>query len=160
MHLTAFLVVAAVIVITPGVDTALVTRNALVYGRRPAVMTALGVNLGILLWATTAAVGLAAVIAASATAFNTIRLVGVAYLVYLGIRALLTAGHGSDAGTATGPRLLDDRAALRQGLVSNALNPKVAVLFTGLLPSSSARTAPPRTCSCLASPSTRWAASG
>jgi threonine/homoserine/homoserine lactone efflux protein len=63
MHVGPFLAVAAIVVITPGVDMALVTRNALMYGRRAAVRTALGINLGIFFWVMAASLGLAAVVA-------------------------------------------------------------------------------------------------
>src|SRR5947207_4324390 len=88
MHLLPFLAVSAIVVVTPGVDMALVTKNALLHGRSAARATAMGVNLGIFLWTLAAALGLAAVIAASAVAFTAIKLVGALYLVYLGLRAL------------------------------------------------------------------------
>jgi threonine/homoserine/homoserine lactone efflux protein len=91
MHLGPFLAVAAIVVITPGVDMALVTRNALMHGRRAAVMTAFGINVGILFWVLGAALGLAAVVSTSATAFAAIKLAGAAYLVYLGLQALRSA---------------------------------------------------------------------
>ena len=126
MHLLPFLLISAIVVLTPGVDMALVTKNALLHGRRAARATALGVNLGIFIWTLAAALGLAAVIAASAVAFTAIKLVGALYLVYLGLRALL----GSAEATPTPAR----GSAFRQGLASNLLNPKIAVFFTSLLP--------------------------
>jgi RhtB (resistance to homoserine/threonine) family protein len=125
-----FLAVAAVVVITPGVDMALVTRNALMYGRRAALMTALGINVGILFWVTAAALGLAAVVATSAEAFAVIKLAGAVYLIYLGVQALRSSHqHGGELGA-----LPSAGHAFRQGLVSNLLNPKIAVFFTSLLP--------------------------
>jgi threonine/homoserine/homoserine lactone efflux protein len=128
VELLPFLAVALVVVVTPGVDMALVTRNALVHGRRGALATALGINLGIAFWSLAAALGLAAVVAASAEAFTAIKLAGAAYLVYLGLRALRSAGAVAEAGRGSrfGP--------FGQGLVSNVLNPKIAVFFTSLLP--------------------------
>ena len=126
MHLLPFLALSAIVVVTPGVDMALVTKNALLHGRRAARATALGVNLGIFIWTLAAALGLAAVIAASAVAFTAIKLAGAAYLVYLGVRTLL----GSHEPVAVAPR----GNAFRQGLASNLLNPKIAVFFTSLLP--------------------------
>jgi threonine/homoserine/homoserine lactone efflux protein len=136
MQLGPFLVVAIVVVVTPGVDMALVTRNALRDGRRAAVLTALGINLGILFWVIAAALGLAAVVAASATAFAAIKLAGALYLIYLGLRALRSSRRRRQPGrpTAAGPADSLGRGALRQGLVSNLLNPKIAVFFTSLLP--------------------------
>lgn len=132
MELAPFLAVALVVVLTPGVDMALVTRNGLWHGRRAALATALGVNVGIAVWSATAAAGLAAVVATSTELFTAIKLVGAAYLVYLGVQALRAArrGHpGVEAAPST-----DARRAFRQGLVSNLLNPKIAVFFTSLLP--------------------------
>ena len=130
MELLPFLAVAAVVVVTPGVDMALVTRNALLHGRRSALATALGINVGIAFWSVAAALGLAAVIAASAELFLAVKLAGAAYLVWLGIQALRSRGHGDEA-AAVRPK---PGSAFRQGLVSNLLNPKIAVFFTSLLP--------------------------
>jgi threonine/homoserine/homoserine lactone efflux protein len=130
-----FLAVAAVIVLTPGVDMALVTRNALLHGRRSALATAMGVNVGIAFWTVAAAAGLAAVVAASAEAFTAIKLVGAAYLVCLGVQALLHARRIGAESVEVGRRSpLGARASFRQGVVSNLLNPKIAVFFTSLLP--------------------------
>jgi threonine/homoserine/homoserine lactone efflux protein len=126
VHVLPFLAVSAIVVITPGVDMALVTKNALLHGRRAARATALGINLGIFLWTLAAAFGLAAVVAASAAAFTAIKLAGALYLVYLGVRALL-GSHETVTVVAGG-------SAFRQGLASNLLNPKIAVFFTSLLP--------------------------
>ena len=126
MHLLPFLAISAIVVVTPGVDMALVTKNALLHGRDAARATALGVNLGIFIWTLAAALGLAAVIAASAVAFTAIKLVGAIYLVYLGLRALL-GRHEPTVIPARG-------SAFRQGLASNLLNPKIAIFFTSLLP--------------------------
>jgi len=127
VHVFAFLGLAAVIVVTPGVDMALVTKNALRHGLRAALSTAAGVNTGIAVWTLAAALGLAAVVAASAAAFAVLKLAGAAYLVYLGCRAILRRG-------AVEPVRLATARQFRQGLVSNLLNPKIAVFFTSLLP--------------------------
>jgi threonine/homoserine/homoserine lactone efflux protein len=126
VHVLPFLLVSAIVVITPGVDMALVTKNALLHGRSAARATALGVNLGIFIWSLAAALGLAAVIAASAPAFTTIKLVGAAYLVYLGVRTLLRPNHQAT--------VVRRGSSFRQGLASNLLNPKIAIFFTSLLP--------------------------
>jgi threonine/homoserine/homoserine lactone efflux protein len=134
MHLLPFLVVAVVVVITPAVDMALVTKNALVHGRNAALASALGVNVGIALWTIAAALGVAAVVQASAVAFAAIKFAGAIYLIYLGLQALRAGRQraGLQASLPVGP--LTATAAFRQGLVSNALNPKIAVFFTSLLP--------------------------
>jgi threonine/homoserine/homoserine lactone efflux protein len=134
MHLGPFLAVAAVVVITPGVDMALVTRNALVHGRRAAVMTAFGINVGILFWVLAASLGLAAVVSTSATAFAAIKLAGAVYLVYLGVQALRSARTDRPESEPIPQSAPSGWLAFRQGLVSNILNPKIAVFFTSLLP--------------------------
>ncbi len=135
MQLLPFLAVAAVVVVTPGVDMALVTKNALLHGRRPALATAVGINVGILLWTTAAALGLAAVIAHSTTAFTVIKVAGALYLVYLGLQVLRASRVRSRMSAMPVARApLSTRVAFRQGLVSNLLNPKIAVFFTSFLP--------------------------
>jgi threonine/homoserine/homoserine lactone efflux protein len=130
--LLAFLGVSAILIVTPGQDTALTIRNTLAGGRRDGVATALGVSSGQAIWALPAAAGLAAVLHASEPAFLALRVAGAAYLVYLGAQALWSALRGAsrmhDAGV--GRR----RRPFRQGLLSNLGNPKMAVFFTSLLP--------------------------
>src|SRR5436190_20165855 len=100
MHLLPFLAVSAIVVVTPGVDMALVTKNALLHGRPAAQATAVGVNLGIFFWTVAASLGLAAVIAASAPAFTAIKLAGALYLIYLGLQALRASRAGPDGAPA------------------------------------------------------------
>ncbi len=131
-ELAAFLAVAAVVICTPGQDTALTIRNALAGGRRSGLATALGVALGQAVWTAAAAVGLVAVLRASQPAFTALRLVGAAYLVLLGVQSLLAAVRRRRR-----PELevrSTPGGALRQGLLSNLANPKMAVFFTSLLP--------------------------
>jgi threonine/homoserine/homoserine lactone efflux protein len=131
----AFLAAAAVIVVVPGPDMALVLRNGLRGGRRPALATALGVNAGLVVWALAAALGIAALLQASATAFTLLKLAGAAYLAYLGLRLLLGSfRRHRPAGSGTDPPAVTAAAALRQGLLTNLLNPKVAVVYTTLIP--------------------------
>jgi threonine/homoserine/homoserine lactone efflux protein len=134
-NIPAFLGVAAFILITPGPDTALVTKNALVYGRRAGLATSLGVASGLLVWTLASALGIAAVVHASATAYEALKLIGGAYLIWLGIQAVRSAGgHVVATAGEAAPRRLDARRGFRQGLISNLANPKIAVLFTSLLP--------------------------
>ena len=132
MHLLPFLVVSLIVVVTPGVDMALVTKNALLHGRAAAQATALGVNLGILFWTIAASLGLAAVIAASTAAFTVIKLGGALYLIYLGLQSWRSSRRGMTVPATH--RDLGRGTALRQGLASNLLNPKIAIFFTSLLP--------------------------
>ena len=135
-NIPAFVGVAALVLVTPGPDTALVTKNALIHGRRAGLATALGVAAGLLVWTLASALGIAAVVHASATAYEALKLVGAAYLVWLGIQALRSAGAhaGARADARIGTQRLDARRSFRQGLISNLANPKIAVLFTSLLP--------------------------
>jgi threonine/homoserine/homoserine lactone efflux protein len=132
-NVLAFAAVAALIVVVPGPDMALVLRNGVADGRRAAVATALGVNAGLLVWALAAALGIAAVLHASSEAFTVLKLAGAAYLVWLGARALLDAWRGTAHDTAAA-RPGRRASPFRQGLVSNLLNPKIALVYTTLIP--------------------------
>jgi len=127
-----FLAIAVFVVVTPGVDTALVTKNALLHGRRAAILTALGVNAGIAMWATASAFGLGALLHRSEALFTTVRLVGAAYLVVLGAQAVWWSWR---RGHPVAPEVAPSRRSpFVQGILSNLLNPKIAVFFTSFLP--------------------------
>ena len=135
--LWAFVGVAALTITTPGPDTALTVRNALIGGRACGVATALGVTLGLAVWTLTASAGIAALLVASEPAFVALKLAGAAYLVFLGAQSLWHAIRGTAAHDVDGrrrPRRLTRAAALRQGLLNDRGNPKMAVFFTTLLP--------------------------
>lgn len=132
-ELAGFLVVAAVVICTPGQDTALTIKNALAGGRRSGLATALGVALGQAVWTLAAAAGLVAILRASQPAFTALRLVGAAYLVYLGLQSLVVALRRQPLQAAVAARSAPG-GSLRQGLLSNLANPKMAVFFTSLLP--------------------------
>lgn len=127
----AFAVVALVLSVTPGPDMALVLRNSLRGGRPAAYRTILGIGVGLLGWAGATALGVAAVLAASATVFTVLKVAGGIYLVYLGVQTLLALRRGEERLHAEAPR---HGSPFRQGLVTNLLNPKLAVFFTTLLP--------------------------
>jgi threonine/homoserine/homoserine lactone efflux protein len=131
-QLAAFLGVSAVVIVTPGQDTALTIRNTLLGGRSGGVATAAGVVSGQLVWALAASAGLSAVLLASAPVFTAIRIAGAAYLMLLGVQALAAAVRGARSVHADGPP--GRRAPYRQGILSNLGNPKMAVFFTSLLP--------------------------
>jgi threonine/homoserine/homoserine lactone efflux protein len=135
-ELAAFLGVSAIVIGTPGQDTALTIRNSLLGGRGAGVFTALGVSTGQALWALATSAGLAALLVASEPVFFALRLAGAAYLVLLGCQALLAAVRGRQVAhgrTVSGGGLARG-AAFRQGVLSNLGNPKMAVFFTSLLP--------------------------
>lgn len=131
--LPAFLLVAGAIIVTPGPDMALVTRNAVAYGRAAALRTALGIEAGLLVWTAASAVGLAALLETSALAYSVVKVAGAAYLVYLGTKLLIGILRSRSA-TAHQPSAAPLVSSFRQGLLSNLLNPKIAVLFTSLIP--------------------------
>lgn len=132
-HYWAFVGAAIVLIVLPGPDMVLLVRNGAVGGRRVAAATGLGICTGLLGHATAAALGLSALLAASATAFTVVKLLGAAYLVWLGIRSLRSAwrGEGHPEGVR---RAVRAGQGFRYGLLSNVLNPKVAVFFVTLLP--------------------------
>ncbi len=127
--------IAALLVITPGADMALVAKNGLAHGRRAAITTAFGVCLGGLIWTLAAAFGIAAFVRSSQTAFNTLRIAGAAYLLYLGLHAIWKTRRSGELEEPGRERVVrSSRLAFRQGVISNLLNPKLAVFFTSLLP--------------------------
>jgi RhtB (resistance to homoserine/threonine) family protein len=135
-HFVVFLGVAAVLIVVPGPDMALVTKNAVIHGRRAALETAFGVGAGLAVWTVASALGVASLVRASATAFTAVKLLGAAYLIWLGVQALRSARHRwvrADE-NASERFVLGTRAGFRQGLLSNLGNPKIAAFFTSLLP--------------------------
>src|ERR671937_50533 len=130
--LLAFSLASLVMFALPGPDQALITRNALVGGPAAGRRTMLGGACGLSVHATAAALGISALLATSASAYTTLKLVGIAYLVFLALRMLITSGATADRSheqERTGPR-----HPFAQGLLSNALNPKVALFFLTFLP--------------------------
>jgi threonine/homoserine/homoserine lactone efflux protein len=127
-QLLPFVGAAILIALTPGADTALVVRNALVAGAAPARRTALGATTRLLVWGAASACGVAAVLNASAEVFTAVKLAGAAYLVWLGLLAIRHAGAHEASGRAR------EGSPFRQGLLCNLLNPKAGIFFTALLP--------------------------
>ena len=138
VNFAAFLGVSLFVIMSPGPDTALTIRNTLVGGRAGGIATAVGVVTGLATWTVASSAGLAALLVASQPLFLAVRLVGAAYLVFLGIQALRSAvftkrdpGEPVRAGSTT---RLRRSVAYRQGLLSNLSNPKIVVFFLSLLP--------------------------
>ena len=137
VNLGAFIAISALLILAPGLDTALITRNALLHGRGAAVATALGVNTGMLVWTVASAAGLVALVEASAVAFTVLKLAGAAYLIWIGVATRVASRRPHGAGRGLQPherREISPRTGYRQGLVCNVANPKAAVIFTSLLP--------------------------
>jgi len=134
----AYLAVAALLIVTPGPDTALVTRNALLAGRRAASFTTLGIGAGSVIWALASVLGIAVLLERSVVAFTICKFVGAAYLGYLGLRSLIASFQGNKQADATtlAPQAaqLGERVAFRQGLLNNLFNPKAGAIFATALP--------------------------
>ena len=128
-----YLLVCALLIGTPGPDTALVVTNALRRGNSSAFATAWGVGAGSAAWALASTLGIAALLAASATAFAILKLTGAAYLVYLGARSV-REGFGRDQPERAIARLNLTRRPFVQGVLNNLLNPKAAAIFLTALP--------------------------
>jgi RhtB (resistance to homoserine/threonine) family protein len=133
-HPLVFVGVVALLTITPGADMAMVARSVFTGGRRDAFATTLGISAGCLVWAFASAVGVAALLAASRTAYDTLRLVGAAYLVWLGVQSLLAARRGVAAPAPAASAGERRRSPFRQGLLTNLFNPKIAVFYSTFLP--------------------------
>jgi threonine/homoserine/homoserine lactone efflux protein len=127
----AFCGVALVLAVTPGPDMALVLRNSLRGGRPAAFRTVAGISVGLIGWGLASAFGVAAILAASSTVFAALKIAGGIYLVYLGILTLRALRREAPVER---PIARPSGSPFRQGLVTNLLNPKLAVFFTTLLP--------------------------
>ena len=136
VSMTTFAIAALLLIMLPGPDQALITRNALVGGRYGGTLTMLGGVLGLTVHAGAAALGLSALLVASATAFTVLKIVGAVYLLWLGVQMLRSAKRSRHSPAADETAAVPRRwsAYLRQGLLSNALNPKVALFFVTFLP--------------------------
>jgi threonine/homoserine/homoserine lactone efflux protein len=126
--IVSFAFASLVLIALPGPDQALITRNALVGGRSAGIRTTLGGVTGSTVHAAAAVLGLSALLAASAAAYTALKLVGVAYLVYLGLKLLLSPRSDEVDKQGRGGHWF------AQGFMSNALNPKVALFFLTFLP--------------------------
>lgn len=131
--LLAFSVAAALLTITPGLDTALVLRAAAVEGTKRAALAGVGIVTGCLAWGAAVALGLGALLEASTLAFTILKWAGAGYLVWLGIGLILKPRQRFDLIGAAGPAG-DDFAWMRRGFLTNLLNPKVGVFYVSFLP--------------------------
>lgn len=137
--MVAFTFAAALIVLIPGPDTLVVLRGVLLHGRRQGALTSLGVLTGLLVWMTAAAFGLTALLRASQDGYLVLRLVGAAYLLYVGVQALRSRALGLDVSAPS--RSIVGRG-FRAGLMTDLLNPKVGVFFVTFFPAFIPRHAP------------------
>ena len=138
-ELLPFCAVAVVFAVSPGPDALLVLNRALNQGRQPALLTALGSASGLVTWGLLSALGIAAILSSSATAFAVLKTLGAAYLILLGLQAIRRARRSA----AEPERMAAEQsircrvapgAAFRQGLLTNLLNAKAGVFFVAILP--------------------------
>ena len=129
----AFTGIVAIVTLTPGADTMLVVRSAIVRGRRAGLLTVLGVCSGLFVHATLSALGLSVVLVRSARAFEAVKLAGALYLAYLGVQALWSAARGVRVEERPNHPAGVHRA-FAEGLLTNVLNPKVAIFYLAFLP--------------------------
>ncbi|TLF47787.1 LysE family translocator [Halomonas urmiana] len=132
-----FLVAITLLSMSPGVDTLLVIRNTARGGWRDGVATSLAICCGLFVHATVSALGISLILLQSAWAFGVLKLAGAAYLVWLGVASLLAARRGQGlpvAGVSTERRPVPLWRPVREGLLSNVLNPKTVVFYMAFLP--------------------------
>lgn len=132
----AFLVAAVVLNISPGIDHVYILSRTIAQGRFVGFMSSWGVCMGAMVHVVAAAVGVSAVLAASATAFTVVKVVGAGYLIWLGIQALRSKGLAVNVEDLTGDTKapVTPWASFRQGVLIDVLNPKVAIFFLAFLP--------------------------
>ena len=133
----SFALVALLMTITPGIDTALVLRTAMRGGRKAAFGAALGIAAGVLVWGIAAAVGISALLLASETAYTVVKFAGAIYMLWLGIGMLVSAVRRRPADGGPEPAAAGPRGAwgyFRQGFFTNLMNPKVGAFYVALLP--------------------------
>jgi threonine/homoserine/homoserine lactone efflux protein len=126
-----FVLAALVLLLTPGPAVLYIVTRSIDQGRRAGLVSVAGVHVGTLAHILAAAVGLSALLAASATAFSVVKYLGAAYLVYIGVRRLLDRGLPAVVGAGEPRRL---RRAFVDGVIVNVLNPKTALFFLAFLP--------------------------
>ena len=130
--LLTFLAAATLVIVAPGPDTLLVTRNVFRRGRQGGLVTGAGTITGLALWSVAAALGLSALLAASEVGYNVVRVAGGLYLIWLGVASLRS--HGAVAAAPTEAPAMPMHRAYLSGLLSNLLNPKIGVFFVTFLP--------------------------
>lgn len=129
----AFLLTGIILNLTPGTDTIYILTRSIAHGRKAGIASALGISTGCLVHISFAAFGLSVILARSAIAFNMVRIAGGAYLIYLGIRALSKRSF-SFALSADQNKPRSVHSIYGQGILTNVLNPKVALFFLSFLP--------------------------
>ena len=131
-HFGLFLASGILLNLTPGPDTAYILGRSIAQGRAAGIASAFGIGVGSIFHTCAAAVGLSAILATTAWAFTAIKLTGGAYLIFLGVKMLLK--RRAELSLPSNFRRSTATAAFRQGVLTNVLNPKVALFFLAFLP--------------------------
>lgn len=131
LNLVLFLTVSLIVIVAPGPDNILVLTRGISQGRKAAMVSAGGASVGLVCHSLFAAAGLSALLAQSAMAFSVVKYAGAAYLIYLGVKTLLSREGFAVSG---GERAMRLRNVFAQGVASNVMNPKIAVFFLAYLP--------------------------
>jgi threonine/homoserine/homoserine lactone efflux protein len=129
-----FVISGLLLNITPGPDTLYILGRSAAQGARAGAVAALGIGTGALVHICAAALGLSAILAASAAAFTAVKIIGAAYLVYVGVAMLRSKRTSPSVPSAAGSRTIPLRGIFIQGFLTNVLNPKVALFFLAFLP--------------------------
>ena len=132
--LLGFSIVAALMTLIPGVDTALILRSAIARGRGEALLAALGICTGVFVWGVAAAAGASAILAASSLAYHVLVYAGAAYLVFLGGQMIHRSLRGKQLATIHVPVSHSRYRTYLTGLVTNVLNPKIGVFYIAAIP--------------------------
>ncbi|OZT83041.1 threonine transporter RhtB [Vibrio sp. 03_296] len=136
LNFEAFLIAITILTLTPGLDTALVIRNTTRAGLQDGCMTSLGICCGLFVHALFSAIGISAILAQSAELFQLVKMTGAAYLIWLGfssLKSLMTSGSELSVAQMA-QQSYDAKRSLREGFLSNVLNPKTAVFYLAFLP--------------------------
>lgn len=136
LNFEAFLIAITILTLTPGLDTALVIRNTSRGGLNDGCVTSLGICTGLFVHALFSAIGISAILAQSAELFQLVKMVGAAYLIWLGLsslKALFKSNNGMSVNESLS-KPFNAKRSLREGFLSNVLNPKTAVFYLAFLP--------------------------
>lgn len=129
----AFLIAGILLNLTPGSDTMYILGRSISQGKKAGLLSALGISTGALIHTIFAALGLSIILAQSATAFNFVKYLGALYLIYLGIKAM-TFKSSNEFKLEEGSGLKNNRKIYLSGILTNVLNPKIALFFLAFLP--------------------------
>ena len=128
-----FLATVLLICLVPGTDMVYIVTNGISQGVKAGLLASVGMSVGMLVHTAAVVLGLAALVAASSTAYEILRFAGAAYLAYLGVKTLIDSRHGVDASVVAGVQL-PLSTVFRRAVITNLLNPKIVVFYLAFLP--------------------------